>query len=120
MIDTNGSGKIDVHWVRTTEPQLEYSNALCPTKKPLIWEYQDELYLVPFSVIKNARRIYQTRRAHEQVYKTGLNLKPLIVLLDQAVQLHLKAHHFSYESTENLWEHDDLDHNQNDPESDTP
>jgi len=88
-----GAGGLSCYWLKTDDPGFEYDLRMCPTRVPLIWEYGDQLYLVPFEVIKNARRLLRDRQAHADVYNDQQQAETPVIMLSQAVSLNI---HGSY------------------------
>jgi len=91
MKEVRGFAGMSVYYIRTRIPRFEFRPSLCPTERPLIWEFEDQLYLVPYSVIKNARRNIVDRQAHSDVYLDGDAVSDVRILLGQSVPLHLPA-----------------------------
>ena len=106
---TYGAGSLQCYWVRTDDPGFVFDIRMCPTKLPLIWEYRDRLYLVPFKVIKNARRIREDRQAHCDVYESGgKQAEPEIIMLSQAIPLdQMQAHYLTALTEQHPYKHED-------------
>jgi hypothetical protein len=116
MIQQKGLFHMRGYWLATDVPEFRYTEVLCPTKLPLVWEFEGKLYLVPFAVIKNARRLRRDRQAHLDVYNVGTRATAPVITLDQAVPLHLHDHYLEKLSTEQK----NLEQDKTDANSDTP
>lgn len=113
-----GIAKIKFNFIDTTndaDPNtVSYEPHMFDMGRPTLWLTEGSVWAIPLRVIKNARQIYEDRRAlgcHSDVVK----LEPVLILLGQAMTLP-----FSLPTLVELTEHDDLNKSQQDTKCDSP